>query len=253
MTITMGMITQLLAEEYTGAQFIKELSWLITIIISIAGALMTLYAVYIGYLFATASDEGKRKAAKNRLIKILSSVLIIFALASCISVINVTFDDAKVNNPSENSSLTVTENTYLLNKEATPELRLELNYKSNCIHLYGKDIYIKDGDYLSNTSVKFTGFSFVDGTELKNYCSASSQIQIKTDVGKLEYYFHCASTGNHTIKCYQKDKKYYAIASASFNYGNLTGCVVKFLVELTAKSGYTLDPSLGEPPADLCV
>ncbi|MBQ7973829.1 MAG: hypothetical protein IJ295_02635 [Clostridia bacterium] len=252
----MGMMAQLLAEEeYTGAQFIKELSWLITIIISIAGALMTLYAVYIGYLFATASDEGKRKAAKNRLIKILSSALIIFALASCISVINVTFDNAKVNNPSENSSLTVTENTYLLNKEKTPVLKLEQG-RENCIHLYGENIYIKDGDYLSGASVVFTGFSFVDGSNLTNYCSPAEQIKIKTDVSKLEYNFYCtsASSGVGTIQCYKKDDKYYAIASASFNYGNLKGCVVKFLVELKAGRRYcTLVPSLGEPPADLCV
>ena len=88
------MILQLLTEKstYTGEKFIADLGTLVIWIVSIAGALMTLYAVYIGYLFATASDETKRKAAKERLIKTIASSLIVIALASILSVIKVTFD-----------------------------------------------------------------------------------------------------------------------------------------------------------------
>ncbi|MCQ2382081.1 MAG: pilin [Clostridia bacterium] len=103
----MGMTAQLLAGEYTGTQFMKELGNLVVVIVSIAGALMTLYAVYIGYLFASASDANKRKAAKTRLIKVIASSLIIVGLASVLSVINVNFNKVESNNSqSSNSDLT---------------------------------------------------------------------------------------------------------------------------------------------------
>ncbi|MBS7400917.1 MAG: hypothetical protein KIG16_00175 [Eubacteriales bacterium] len=86
----MGMTTQLLA-AYTGQQFIKDLSWIVVIVVSIAGALSTLYAVYIFYLFMTASDPTKRKAAKDRLIKVFSSTIIIVALAGVLAVLDVIF------------------------------------------------------------------------------------------------------------------------------------------------------------------
>lgn len=90
MKLNMGMTSQLLA-SYTGQQFIKDLSWLVVILVSIAGALCTLYAVYIAYLFFTASDPTKRKAAKDRLIKVASSAIIIFALAGILRVLDVSF------------------------------------------------------------------------------------------------------------------------------------------------------------------
>ena len=86
----MGMTAQLLA--YTGAQFMKELGNIVVMIVSIAAALMTLYAVYIGFLFATASDANKRKAAKDRLIKTVASALIVIALSAVLGVINVNFN-----------------------------------------------------------------------------------------------------------------------------------------------------------------
>ena len=66
----MGFTLQLLEEKgYTGAQFMKDLGWVVVAIVSIAGAFMTVYAIYIAYLFATATDANKRKAAKDRLMK----------------------------------------------------------------------------------------------------------------------------------------------------------------------------------------
>ena len=87
----MGMLKQLLAED-SGTKFMSELKWLVVILMSIAGSLCILYAIYIGYLFATATDEGKRRAAKNRLFKVISSGLILVALAFCLNVIDLKFE-----------------------------------------------------------------------------------------------------------------------------------------------------------------
>lgn len=88
----MGMLSQLLAEvKAGGTEFVDGLKWLVVVLVSIAGSLCILYAIYIGYLFATATDDGKRRAAKDRLIKVISSGLIIFALAMCLTVIDVNF------------------------------------------------------------------------------------------------------------------------------------------------------------------
>ena len=88
----MGMLSQLLAGVNDGGtEFVDGLKWLVVVLVSIAGSLCIIYAIYIGYLFATATDDGKRRAAKERLIKVLSSLLIIFALAMCLTVIDVRF------------------------------------------------------------------------------------------------------------------------------------------------------------------
>ena len=88
----MGMLSQLLAEVNDGGtEFVDGLKWLVVVLVSVAGSLCILYAIYIGYLFATATDDGKRRAAKDRLIKVISSGLIIFALAMCLTVIDVNF------------------------------------------------------------------------------------------------------------------------------------------------------------------
>lgn len=92
----MGLTLQLL-EPYTGKKFMSDLGNLVVIIVSAAGALMTLYAIYIAYLFFTASDASKRKAARERLVKTIASMLIIIGLASVLSVINVTFNKAEGN------------------------------------------------------------------------------------------------------------------------------------------------------------
>ncbi|MCM1404553.1 MAG: pilin [Prevotella sp.] len=89
----MGMTLQLL---YDGADFKSDLGTILVTIVGAVGALMTLYACYIGYLFATATDENKRRAAKNRLLKVISSVLLIFALTAALSMIKVQFGEVKV-------------------------------------------------------------------------------------------------------------------------------------------------------------
>lgn len=107
----MGITTQLLA-SYSGQQFIKDLSWLVVILVSIAGALCTLYAVYIAYLFFTASDPTKRKAAKDRLLKVVSSALIIFVLAGILRLIDVNFISQTGSYGGSNSNFTSTINNY---------------------------------------------------------------------------------------------------------------------------------------------
>lgn len=96
--LNMGMTALLLVEKgYTGAQFMQQLGDIVVWITSIAGAMMVLYAVYIAFLFATASDANKRKAARERLIKTVASALIIIALASVLAVIKVTFNTEEGN------------------------------------------------------------------------------------------------------------------------------------------------------------
>ena len=118
----MGFTLQLLEEKgYTGAQFMKDLGWVVVAIVSIAGAFMTVYAIYIAYLFATATDANKRKAAKDRLMKTVASALIVAACASVLAVITVRFDttEGSVEGPqggeigSMVSGITYGENPYL--------------------------------------------------------------------------------------------------------------------------------------------
>ena len=118
----MGFTLQLLEEKgYTGAQFMKDLGWVVVAIVSIAGAFMTVYAIYIAYLFATATDANKRKAAKDRLMKTVASALIVAACASILAVITVRFDttEGSIEGPqggeigSMVSGITYGENPYL--------------------------------------------------------------------------------------------------------------------------------------------
>ncbi len=92
----MGMTT-LLLDVYDGKQFVKDLLWYIYVIMAVAEVLMVLYAVYIAYLFMTASDDGKRRAAKDRLWKVLSSCLIIVALVSVMTTLDISLGDGKKN------------------------------------------------------------------------------------------------------------------------------------------------------------
>lgn len=121
----MGITAQLL-EGYTGTKFMQELGWLVVVIVSIAGALMTLYAVYIGFLFATASDANKRKAAKDRLIKTVASALIVIALSAVLGVINVNFNTVQGNE----KKITPRENTVQMrNYTYNGDVIMTLNYK----------------------------------------------------------------------------------------------------------------------------
>lgn len=97
MKLMMNTITLLLA-DYTGEMFQTDLLQLISYIAMFVGVLMTLYAVYIAYLFATASDDGKRRSAKARLIKVLASVLIVAGLVSIIQMLDIRFNNIDLPN-----------------------------------------------------------------------------------------------------------------------------------------------------------
>lgn len=86
----LGMMALLLSDN-AGATFKQNAITIVFWIVTIAGSLLTVYAIYIGYLFATATDAAKRTAAKTRLMKIFSSALCIYALAACLKVIEVNF------------------------------------------------------------------------------------------------------------------------------------------------------------------
>lgn len=142
MNMNMGITTQLLA-SYSGQQFIKDLSWLVVILVSIAGALCTLYAVYIAYLFFTASDPTKRKAAKDRLLKVVSSALIIFVLAGILRLIDVNFISQTGSYGGSSSNFTSTITNYSDAVEMT---------------LKAEDIYSNGGGVVPRVqSVKITG------------------------------------------------------------------------------------------------
>ncbi|MBO4823153.1 MAG: hypothetical protein J5580_01115 [Clostridia bacterium] len=147
----MGITTQLLA-SYSGQQFIKDLSWLVVILVSIAGALCTLYAVYIAYLFFTASDPTKRKAAKDRLIKVVSSALIIFVLAGILRLIDVNFISQTGSYGGSNSNFTSTITNYSDAVEMT---------------LKAEDIYSNGGTVPRVQSVKITGSFALHGFRIK--------------------------------------------------------------------------------------
>ncbi len=96
----MGMISQLLADSadsYTGKKFMEQLLEFVQYLAAAVSAGLILYAVYIGYLFATASDANKRKAAKDRLVKAVASCLIVIALTSVLVVVgqNLSFTTVK--------------------------------------------------------------------------------------------------------------------------------------------------------------
>ena len=57
--------------------------------------MMTIYSIYLGYLFATASDPKRRATARERFIKVIASTLIVIGLASVLSVINVNFNSVQ--------------------------------------------------------------------------------------------------------------------------------------------------------------
>lgn len=154
----MGMKSQLL---YTGNEFMADLSNIVIWLVSIAGALMTLYAVYIGYLFATASDEGKRKTAKSRLIKLISTIFIVYALAATLNVIKVTFTTLEKSKEEDtiNTDWTTVEYAYSGNPEFKVNTKndpwnTDFVLDPQCIKLDGVE-----GGYLSGA--KITGFQFV--------------------------------------------------------------------------------------------
>ena len=234
----MGMITQLLA-PYTGKNFTSDLLWLVTVIVSIAGAFMTLYTVYIGYLFMTATDEGKRKAAKDRLFKVLSSVLIIFALAASLSVINVTFDTSVKGEESKSSVPNVDYTALDYEYNGTPSFTIKANEVSE-LQLVPTNVRIKDGSTMSG--VKFTNFQ-ITNPELPPNKAGNEGVQvIQIDSGgTLTFRYKCIATEDSpaTINCYESNGRNVLYGTAKFNYGNQTGCTVTFYI-LVKLSGSNL-------------
>jgi hypothetical protein len=55
------------------------------------GGVVIIWALYLGFKMATASDTSKRAEAKSRIIKAISAILIIVALISLLQVIKVRF------------------------------------------------------------------------------------------------------------------------------------------------------------------
>lgn len=153
----MGMKSQLL---YTGNEFMADLSNIVIWLVSIAGVLMTLYAVYIGYLFATASDEGKRKTAKSRLIKLISTIFIVYALAATLNVIKVTFTTVEKSKEEDtiNTDWTTVEYAYSGNPEFKVSTKTDpwntgFILDPQCIKIDNVEGYL--------SGAKITGFQFV--------------------------------------------------------------------------------------------
>lgn len=227
----MGIMTQLL---YTGEDFIAELSNILVWIISIVGVLMVLYAVYIGYLFATATDESKRRAAKSRLFKILSSVLIVYALAACIKVIDVNFSKVE-KSKDDGETINWTEIEY----EYVGQLQLKLQSgQSNPLVVRPFDLRVKDGE-AALTNVEFTNFTFM-GTAASKLAeimaTPTGPVIERGSNGQLTYNFTCKNISEMTtITASRFDEstgKYYIQVLATFNYGNYTGCSVYFDIEV---------------------
>lgn len=229
----MGITTQLL---YTGEEFIAELSNILVWIISIVGVLMVLYAVYIGYLFATATDEGKRRAAKSRLFKILSSVLIVYALAACLKVIDVNFSKVE-KSKDDGGAINWTEIEY----EYVGQLQLKLESgQPNPLVVKPFDLRVKDGE-ARLTNVEFTNFTFMGAaaSELAKIMDRpTGPVIVRGSGGELTYNFKCKNVSEMTtITASRSDEstgKYYIQVLATFNYGNYTGCSVYFDIEVIA-------------------
>ncbi len=227
----MGMMAQLL---YTGNEFMADLTELVIWLVSIAGSLMVIYAVYIGYLFATATDQSKRKAVKDRLIKLISSVFIIFALATVLGVIKVNFTDIERSDDNAKVDWAKLEYEYV----GMPTLTLQSGLASP-LTLNPGNIRIKDGDTL--TGAKFLSFSF-EGTakddlnKLLFYQGGAPLVQVDSSSGYLTYNFKCKDIGSNTykIKIAGKDEQGipYVRAMASFAYANYSGCFVPVYVKI---------------------
>jgi hypothetical protein len=70
------------------ADFNEELLQIIAYIALAFGGLVVLYAMYLGFLMATASDAGKRAEAKRRVLNAIAIVIILIALVGLLRVIN---------------------------------------------------------------------------------------------------------------------------------------------------------------------
>ncbi|MBO4726652.1 MAG: hypothetical protein J5598_03585 [Clostridia bacterium] len=244
------MTTQLL---YSGSDFMKDLGWLTTIIVSLAGALMVLYAVYIGFLFATASDANRRKAARERLIKVMASAFIIIALAALLGAINVRFNTIKddvgneentIDNESEFKKFTDRENDGWAYSE---KVTVELNTGGS-----GFNSTVRGEFTLSTEQLTYKGVS-VDNY-LFNFCRIIGPIETEDvndpyqdcellgkgkEKGKqVKCYIDiiCRDTEEPYMHCYEDSDGKYIIAQVNFypkdNKPNDTTIAIKVYVEV---------------------
>ncbi len=263
----MGIVNQLLASKYTGAQFIDGLVEVLTMIMAVVGILFILYAVYIAYLFFTASDEGKRKNAKSRLIKVLASVLIVYALAACLRVIDVNFTSIEQNNTTGNSDGM---NWDKINYEYSeiPVLTIGTDKAYN-LNLNAANLKIKGGATLGGA--KFTSFKFV-GLDSTDVLTKNAAVQLPTDSeysitggGAIFTYHYKAPTigqgpvdenGKMSQKTYILNikvgsrvyTKNVVYATATFEYAGVKDCVVNFFVELKFNSSDIINNPIGNVP-----
>jgi hypothetical protein len=79
----MGNITSLLLA------FNNDLIQIVAYISMVFGGLVIIYALYLGFLMATASDASKRAEAKRRVINSISIILILVALISLLQILKV--------------------------------------------------------------------------------------------------------------------------------------------------------------------
>lgn len=215
----MGMIPQILA-AYTGTQFMKDLRWLTVILISIACAFMTLYAVYIGYLFATANDAQKRKAAKDRLFKILGSIFIVVGLFLVLKVIDVSFNKVEGQMPGENNSNEWT--TMDFEYTDMPTLSLTRGQKDS-FKMNPNYLRVKDGTTLNNVTITNITIAI---TVVGNSDSGKQTFYINN----IELEYTCPNTENDnylTVNYLNYNGDSVVQATASFTYGekNLMGSV----------------------------
>ena len=238
----MGMMAQILA-PYSGSQFMTDLRWLVTILVTIAGALMTLYAVYIGYLFATASDEGKRRAAKTRLMKVLGSALIVFAMAAILGMLNVNFTELE--KPSTNKGGGNSNQSPQSGFEYIGTPRLALNPNTNEVwHMISirdatfevdADYIIYNNGYFEKGSIQIVECSIQGPALPRGEEGSSSGWKGNQQTQTYHYWYAKEGTTELTVQCYNINGKNCLKGVMRFTY-DYSEYNVDFYVELTTNS-----------------
>ncbi len=246
----MGMVNQLLDGEYTGSTFLLELAGILSLIMTVVGTLFVLYAVYICYLFFTATDEGKRKNAKSRLLKVISSVVIVYIMALSLKLIDVHFTKVEADNVDgggngPNWSSTVYEYSEV------PVLKLSTTQKNSFkidpskIKIQGNDVILGGAKF---TSFKFVGLESTDVLNMNAVAQTPYDSVYSVQNGVLTYYYQAPAAGQGTetaegkktqntyrmkVKVGSKfETKFVVYAAATFEYAGVKNCVVNFFVEL---------------------
>lgn len=143
----MGNMRSLLLAGDPGNEFKSGLMDIISLIFTALGILMVLYAVYLFFLMATASDESKRRSAKSRVVKTFASVLIVVALIGMLQGLKITITTPKVNNPSGGG--TVTADPFL---GGTVQPAAVLNISFEKYDATGDEYFYQNPDVMDNTT-----------------------------------------------------------------------------------------------------